>query len=151
MDKLIERKSLSFCSKQWTLADKGKSIYSYLPGNRYLTFKILPASDNKVKIEFGILSEYQKGDERQRHIEKIKQLKNELARFINGNVLSYANDSFVKGSDSDDANTYFVLKPSKSGSSNKSVSIEAVEEKVSDFEERLTNCGLKAKLLEFCK
>lgn len=150
LDKLIdEKKSLSFCGKQWTLADNGKSIYSYLPGNRYLTFKILPASGKNVKIEFGILSEYQKGDERQRHIEKIKQLKDELAGNINGNVLSYANDSFVKGSD--DANTYFVLKPSKSGSSNKSVSIEAVEEKVSDFEERLTNCGLKAKLLELCK
>ena len=32
-----------------------------------------------------------------------------------------------------------------------SVSIKDVEEEVSDFEERLTNCGLKAKLLEFCK
>ena len=149
LDELIKRKSLSFCSKQWTLADKGKSLYSYLPENRYLTFKILPASDNKVKIEFGILSEYQEGDERQRHIEKIKQLKDELADNINGNVLSYANDSFVKGSDK--ANTYFVLKPSEAGSSNKSVSIEAVEEKVLDFEERLTNCGLKAKLLELCK
>ena len=149
MDKLIESKSLSFCGKQWTLADNGKSIYSYLPGNRYLTFKILPASDNNVKIEFGILSEYQKEDEKQRHIEKIKQLENELSVRINGKVLSYDNDSFVKGSD--DAKTYFVLKLPKSDSSNKSVSIKDVEEEVSDFEERLTNCGLKAKLLEFCK
>jgi len=147
-NKLIERKS--FCDKLWTLADNGKSIYSYLPGNRYLTFKILQTSDdNSVKIEFGILSEYQKEDEKQRHIDKIEELKNELARFINGKVLSYDNDSFVKGSDKN--NTYFVLKPSESGSSNKSVSIEDVEEKVSAFEERLTNCGLKAKLLELCK
>ena len=149
LNKLIERKSLSFCGKQWTLAEKGESIYSYLPGNRYLTFKILPASNNNVKIEFGILSEYQKEDEKQRHRDKIKELNNELARFINGKVLSYDNDSFVKGSD--DTSTYFVLKPSESGSSNKSVHIEDVEAKVSEFEARLTNCGLKAKLLELCK
>ena len=139
----------AFSGKHWTLADNGKSIYSYLPGNCYLAFKILQTSDHSVKIEFGILSEYQKEHEKQRHIAKIQQLKNKLSEFIDGNILSYGNDSFIKGSD--ETSTYFVLKPPKSGRNNISVNIEDVEAEVSAFEARLTNCGLKAKLQELCK
>ena len=146
--KSLTKKSV-FSGKHWSVADNGKSIYSYLPGNRYLTFKILKSSENSAKIEFGILSEYKEEYEKSQNIIKAGQLKKQLAAFIEGNILRYGGDSFVIGFDRED--TYFVLKPIKTGRNNKSVNIEDIESEVSAFEKRLINCGLNAELLELCK
>jgi hypothetical protein len=138
-----------FCGKHWSVATNSKSIYSYLPENHYLTFKISKSSKSSVKIEFGILSEYQKDHTKAQHIIKIGELKKQLSAFIEDNIIRYGDDSFVLGFDQ--ADTYFVLKPTKKGNYNISVNIEDIEAAVSAFEERLINCGLKTKLQELCK
>lgn len=127
----------------------GKNIFCYLPNNHYLAFKMFYKGAQTANIEFGILSEYQTGYEKEQHIRMVVRVKEALAPFVENNVLSYGDDSFVIGFDKQD--TYFVIKPPKQGRYNRRYNFNEIEQAFAEFQERLEKSGLKAKLMEICR
>lgn len=120
-----------------------KVLYRVLDDCPYLDFKILNVDGRNGILEFGVLSEFAQRGEKESFKSKVRTLKAELHDKIQNKVLTFESGAGTSsfGVGFNEAGTYFVLKPSKTGN-NASIPFWAMEQRIADFTDRLRDSGI---------